>query len=372
MKRKKNSWWHNFLLFLNSLAIIALILSYCATAVDPLKVWYFTLFGLAYPFILLANILFVLCWIMYRRAYFLLSLALIIAGYKPLTRTFGFRLASQTDNSTDSSSLKLMTYNVHNFRSEENQLDSALAKDMMALLRKESPDILGMQEFFFRRRGKFAFKDSIYRALNFNSYYFCKADSNDYEANGIVLFSKYPISRSGEIKFENGENGNKGIWADLLYRGQSIRVYVVHLASISFQPEDYSFVNEVKNNPQPSKQDVRASKRIVRKLKIAFERRSSEIKLLKAHMASCKTPYLILGDFNDTPASFALAQMSDGMHNAFQKKGSGLGKTYNGEFPNFQIDYVLASPSFEVESYRIIKKNLSDHYPVRVNLVLSR
>ena len=77
-----------------------------------------------------------------------------------------------------------------------------------------------------------------------------------------------------------------------------------------------------------------------------------------------------MGDFNDTPASYAATQMNKGMRNAFQEKGSGLGITYNGDFPNFQIDYVLASPEIKVNTYRLIKKNYSDHYPIRVNVSL--
>ncbi|HET8829722.1 MAG TPA: endonuclease/exonuclease/phosphatase family protein, partial [Pelobium sp.] len=140
---------------------------------------------------------------------------------------------------------------------------------------------------------------------------------------------------------------------------------------ISFQPEDYSFINGVKVDLNNTK-DVTSSKRILRKLKIAFEKRSREVKILKQHIAECKTPFVVMGDFNDTPASYTLAQMSKGLKNAFQEKGSGLAKTYNGAFPNFQIDYVLASPEFCVETYKIVKKDYSDHYPIKVSLSLTQ
>jgi endonuclease/exonuclease/phosphatase family metal-dependent hydrolase len=63
--------------------------------------------------------------------------------------------------------------------------------------------------------------------------------------------------------------------------------------------------------------------------------------------------------------------MSEGLHNSFRKKGSGLGITYNGDFPNFQIDYILASPEFEIRNYLITDKKLSDHYPVRSDVELT-
>ena len=63
--------------------------------------------------------------------------------------------------------------------------------------------------------------------------------------------------------------------------------------------------------------------------------------------------------------------MSEGLKNTFREKGSGFGITYNGDFPNFQIDYILVSQPFTVKSYRIIDKKLSDHYAVRSDLELN-
>lgn len=369
MKKKGISFFQKTLLFVNFLAIIALLLSYGATVVDPLQFWYFTLFGLAYPFILLANVLFVILWALLRKWFCVYSFVVILIGYQPLTRTFGFRLATENEILPDSSTLKLMTYNVHNFRNQNNELDTTLTKGFLSLIKSEDADVVGFQEFFSRHKGMYDFKDSVFNQVDFKSYYFAKTDSNDYEYTGVAIYSKYPIKARGEIKFETNEGGNKAIWADIQKNGKMIRIYAIHLASISFQPEDYSFINEVKSDINNSK-DVISSKRIVKKLKIAFEKRSREVKVLKAHVAECKTPYVIMGDFNDTPASYTLAQMSKGLKNAFHEKGAGLAKTYNGDFPNFQIDYILASPALEVETYKIVKKDYSDHYPVKVSLSL--
>ena len=91
---------------------------------------------------------------------------------------------------------------------------------------------------------------------------------------------------------------------------------------------------------------------------------------IKDHAAQCPYPYIISGDFNDTPSSYAVNAMAQGLKNAFREKGSGFGRTYNGNFPNYQIDYIMASPQFEVADYQIIEKRLSDHYPVRSDLLL--
>ena len=78
-------------------------------------------------------------------------------------------------------------------------------------------------------------------------------------------------------------------------------------------------------------------------LKRAFIKRSEQVDIIKAEMDNCKTPYIIAGDFNDTPASYAVKKITKGLKNSFEEKGSGFGKTYNGKFPNFQIDYIATS-----------------------------
>jgi endonuclease/exonuclease/phosphatase family metal-dependent hydrolase len=194
--------------------------------------------------------------------------------------------------------------------------------------------------------------------------------SNSFETNGIAVFSKYPITNSGTIFFEDIHSGNRCEWVDVKKDTSLFRVYAVHLASIKFEQEDYTFIDEVQKDLD-TKTDVLSTKRIIKRLKIAFLKRSKQVAEVKAHIAQCKTPYIIMGDFNDTPCSYTLAQMCAGIKNGFEEKGSGLAVTYNGDFPNFQIDYILASTNFDFKGYKIIKKDYSDHYPIRCNVTLN-
>jgi endonuclease/exonuclease/phosphatase family metal-dependent hydrolase len=371
MKKNKTSFWHKIILFFNYIAVISLLLSYAATVIDPAQFWYLTLFGLAYPFILVANLLFLLFWILCKKWTALLSLITLLIGFGFIQRTFAFRLESASDFTVDSNTIKVMTWNVHSFKKFGDELDTLTKTNALNIIKTEQPDIAGFQEFFTRKKGKYDFKDSILKYLDTKFYYYSKTSDNDFESNGVAFFSKYPIVASGEIELETPNAGNKGIWADVKKENTVIRVFVVHLASISFAPEDYHFLNEVKSDINTGK-DVQSSKRIVRKLRDAFIRRSNQVKVLKAEMAKCRTPYLVMGDFNDTPVSYSISQVTKGLKNGFKEKGSGLAITYNGAFPNFQIDYILSSPQFDFKGYKIIKKDYSDHYPVRCNLSLSK
>jgi endonuclease/exonuclease/phosphatase family metal-dependent hydrolase len=107
-----------------------------------------------------------------------------------------------------------------------------------------------------------------------------------------------------------------------------------------------------------------------RKLKNAFELRSEQAHSLKKHMNECQYPAIAVGDFNDTPMSYSVNLMGDGLYNAFKEKGNGWGVTHHALLPIFQIDYIFASPKFQVMNYQIVKQKLSDHYPVWSDLRL--
>jgi endonuclease/exonuclease/phosphatase family metal-dependent hydrolase len=160
---------------------------------------------------------------------------------------------------------------------------------------------------------------------------------------------------------------NQCLYIDVKKGEKSIRVYSMHLQSIHFDPDDYRYLNNVSKE---GKADVSSTKRLGSKLKNAFIKRSEQVFKVRSHADACPYPYIISGDFNDTPTSFAVNQMCKGLKNAFREKGSGLGRTYNGSFPNYQIDYIMAGQQFNVTGYNIIEKKLSDHYPISSDLVL--
>src|SRR3546814_13165223 len=72
-----------------------------------------------------------------------------------------------------------------------------------------------------------------------------------------------------------------------------------------------------------------------------------------------------------TDTLFPYTTLFRSLQSSFGKKGSGYSITYAGAFPNFQIDHILSDKeSFEVLNYRIMKKKLSDHYPISTALRL--
>jgi endonuclease/exonuclease/phosphatase family metal-dependent hydrolase len=153
--------------------------------------------------------------------------------------------------------------------------------------------------------------------------------------------------------------------------GDTIRIYNLHLESIRFGNEDYSFYSHLTEpdieEPTPIKE---GSKRMLSKLRTAFVYRSKQVAILSKHIAAGRYPVILAGDFNDTPSSFTYQQLTRGMTDSFIESGHGLFmSTYAGKLPSFRIDYILHSDEFRSILYKKFDINLSDHYPITTTLV---
>lgn len=364
-KKKKVSFVDRIFLWINYLLCAALFISYLAPVINPAKSWIIAFFGLAYPFILLANVLIIFYWLLRRSAYMALSVVTIAVGYNVLLNNIGFRFSGSSN--AEANSIRVLTYNVHNFKPYGQENDATTRHDILKLLEEQQADVITFQEFFARRRGQYALVDSVKKLMNSSHYFFKPIHSSEQEDIGMAIFSKFPVVNTGSITFSEMNTDNQCIFVDLNRMGKIFRVYNVHLQSVNFGPEDYRYLDTVSTKGKAS---MTASRRLGGKLKNAFIKRSEQVFKVKVHAAGCKLPYMIVGDFNDTPTSFAVNSMAKGLKNAFREKGTGLGRTYNGSFPNYQIDYIMASPQFDVAGYRIIEKKLSDHYPLFSDVVL--
>ncbi|RZK82118.1 MAG: endonuclease [Pedobacter sp.] len=370
MKRKSTTGFFDYVMGLTAAVLaISLLLGFLAGKFDPREYKYIPFFGLAYPFILCLNGVMIIWWAVRKRWYLAIStIVLILIGWQAFNASLGFFGEKGIGPKADSTAIRMMTYNVHSFKPYGQEIIETVKEQMLDVIAQESPDIICFQEYFTRFKGPYDITDSLQRILKTPFYYFVPVSKNDYEAHGLAIFSKYPIENKGEIVFKDNYNGNSSIYTDLKVNGKIVRVYNVHLQSISFEAQDYNYLDKITKKMDP---ELSSSKRILSMLRTAFKKRSDQVDIMKAHMESCTTPFIIAGDFNDTPASYAVTQLTSSLNSTFIQQGTGFGRTYNGKFPNFQIDYISTTPDIKALNYRIIEAKLSDHFPVRSDLILN-
>lgn len=270
--------------------------------------------------------------------------------------------------------IKILSYNVRNFDLYNWSHNKETRNKIFSLLKKEDADIICLQEFFQGDSGYFETIDSVMAstgAIDHHIKYTLSKRKKDHW--GIATFSKYPIIFMGKVPFKYKSN-NICVFSDLKIRNDTVRVYNMHLQSISFGASDYKFIEALKeNNDTLDVDDIGiASKNILRRIKRAFIKRTTQAEKILAHINSCKYPVIICGDFNDTPFSYTYHLFSEKYQDAFMESGFGIGNTYIGSMPSYRIDYIFHSTHFLSSNFEVIQEELSDHYPVKCKLEIKK
>ena len=260
--------------------------------------------------------------------------------------------------------VKIMSYNVRLFDLYNWDKNIENRNKIFELLKKEDPDIICFQEFFYRGvPGAFETRDTMIQFLKAKNYfegYTHKLIQKQYF--GLATFSAYPIIKGGKIDFPNDANNN-AIYTDIKIKEDTVRVYNVHLSSIRFQRADYAYLGDTTLPKTKGGKDV--EQKILSRIKNAFIKRVAQTQIVLKHVSNSPYPVIIAGDFNDTPVSYCYDQFTDALNDAFIVSGTGLGSTYAGMFPGLRIDYILHGDELHSWGFQTIYEKLSDHYPVQ-------
>jgi endonuclease/exonuclease/phosphatase family metal-dependent hydrolase len=344
------------------LAVVFLLLSYLSKHVSPETFWPIAFFGLAFPVLVVINLIFILFWAIKKKWYFLISLIALVLGFQNLNAYFKLPLAKNGDlkNKVEANSFKVLSYNVRLFNLY--QWENAETESMIFnFLEGENPSIICFQEFYTREKGFFT-KDDLFNRLSSTPHKHIKYHTRNSTRNyGMATFSAYPIINMGNIVF--GNSANISIFTDIVLFNDTIRVYNVHLQSIKLNAKNYTLLDSLKQLNY-SEKHVSEIKDISYRLHEAFIRRAKQVDVISEHVKSSPHPVIVCGDFNDTPVSYAYRQMSKGLKDAFVESGTGFGNTYSGNFPSFRIDYILHGPELSSIAFEREKIRLSDHYPI--------
>lgn len=367
-KARKLSVLNKIILWLNYFVVLALFTGLFAKYISPQVFWLTAFFGLAFPYSILLNVLFAIYWLVQFRRLALISIIAVIFSFFTLNKYIQFSIGDKGSNND----IKVTSYNSMLFDLYNWSKNKQSRQNILSSLQETNPDILCLQEFYNSNRNDGLHNvDTVLNALNIK-YHHVEYTTIAYGHNhfGIATFSKYPIVNKGKIVF-NTKSNNICIYTDLLINKDTVRVYNMHLQSISFSKKDYKFIDDVKDDDD-AQDELENSKSILRRLKRAFVKRASQADKVAMSISSCRYKIILCGDFNDTPASYSYRVISGNLKDAFVEKGNGMGITYAGKFPQFRIDYILHSKEFKCTNFIRNEETFTDHYPITAYLKLKK
>jgi len=343
-------------LAVNVVCALTLLISYLAVIISPATFALPAFFGLAYPYLLLVNIIIVIVWAMLLRFEAFISVIVIAIGFHHFSNYI--KLTKPSGNKTGT--IKVLSYNVRLFNYFENNHGTTSEKKIIQLLRNLKPDIICLQEFFLLGNPKVE-EALMVSELGGEYYTHMKVIGNGKNRSyGIITFSKFPIVRKGEIIHPG--SSSLSIYTDVLIQNDTFRIYNNHLQSFRLMRMERSFMNELTTSDD--KEAMTEVKSLSVSLKKGFIKRASQARVVKDHIDKSPFPVIVVGDFNDTPVSYAYTRIRKGLNDSFVNSGYGAGFTYKGNYPPNRIDYILYDNSLINSYFEIMKVKYSDHYPI--------
>jgi endonuclease/exonuclease/phosphatase family metal-dependent hydrolase len=346
--------------YLNIFSALLLLLSYLAPYVSPVKNTILAYIALAYPFLLLINLFWLIFWLIRKSRAAYLSFLSIIVGLAYIPTLIGFA----KNNPAPKNAMRFMSYNVRYFNTSVFAKESKWIENQNKIttyIKENKPDILAAQEFSGKGKASTNRAEELLKSAGL-------VHIHKGGKSSMAICSRFPIVNKSVLNFQGSANG--AIFADIETPEGTIRVYSVHLQSTRLGNDADEVLKKDNLKSLGSKETQEKYYRIEDKLSSAFAMRARQAEILSEHIAASPHPVIVCGDFNDTPLSYCYRLMSRGLQDSFMEKGWGLGTTYAGALPALRIDYILCGQKFKIYTHQKQKKAISDHYAVFSDLGL--
>lgn len=329
--------------FMNSLFAAALLFAYFLPYIPPKTFALLSVLSLGVPLLIMANVVFLLYWLIRFKKAVLLSLIVLLIGFNHLTSIYEFTTSNGERSEDD---IAIFSYNVRQFNQFGWDIQKDVPEKIGDIIKKEDPDIISLQEYF---------KGELKVAEMFpHKYINLKTKNAEF---GLAILSRFPIIDSGSLDFSTASNNN-GIYADIVVKEDTLRVINVHLQSFEIKPK-------------MDKMDNESSKRVFLGMGQTFAIQQDQMELIVDLIN--KSPYrvILMGDFNNTAYSYIYREfLNSGLKDSFKEKGSGIGRTFDFDYFPLRIDYIFVDESIEVTSFKNKEVFYSDHFPIKTTIRL--
>jgi len=365
----------HFFITVNVIAAVLFLLGSYGYLFNPKYFWFIGFLTLTSFYFLLVLAAFIFFWLLIKPRRALISAAALLLAYIPIKNIIPYRLSHSFSNTKKENALRIMTWNVAQFNIMEDKNHPDIKRQMFELINGYQPDIACFQEMVaedstVKNHGHM---DVFLQKLNFKNYFYSynsKEDFWGYAHFGIIIFSKYPIINKQTVGFYPNDYNSIFQYVDIVKGEDTIRVFNIHLQSLRFSKSNLKYID--KPTVEDENAAIKESKNIIAKFKKGFLKRQVQADRIRAEIDKSPYPVIVTGDFNDVPNSYAYHTIGKGLNNAFVEKGSGLGRTFSGISPVLRIDNIFVDKKMDVLQFNLVKKKLSDHFPIMADVEMTK
>ena len=310
--------------------------------------------GMVFPFILAANLIMLMLWIMvsWRRSW--IPLLGFLVSY-PAIRTY---IPLHFQEEVPTGCIKVLSYNVCCYamvdlaEHPEEAIHDYLARQNADIVCLQE-DLTGKPPYTVDYSDLYPYNDTVRLALPVAG-----------AVNMLGIHSRYPILSKELIKYDSKANGSAAFLLDV--DGDTVLVVNNHLESTHLNLSDRARYHDMIRGNM-NREDTQAETRmLLGKLSYAMVKRSQQAEAVHHYVQShSRYPVILCGDFNDSPISYARRTIASGLTDCYVESGCGLGISYNQKGFYFRIDQIMCSRHFEPFNCHVDNSILaSDHYPI--------
>ena len=292
MKRGFRIFTKRFFIISNVVVSLLYLLACIGSLFHPQQFIFLPLLGLAFPILLLFELVFLLFWLGFRSKWSLLPLLTLAIGFSQVLNFFAFHPLQNFETVKASGSLRVLSWNVSWFDGQTKEDNSPpQRKQILKFIDNYQPDVICFQEFIqntWEWQKDFMHNIESLKKMGYKYYYFPPDNAYTKEEKfitGSSIFSKYPLVDSMNWSFVDGKGKKyfeKLIAADIKIGQDTIRVYNMHLQSFLFKPKDYKNIEIIKNADEDL---LDASFSLFRKIKVAYLSRADQAEEVQRRVA---------------------------------------------------------------------------------------
>ena len=360
----RSATW-TLLFFCDALLLLLFSVGYLAAYLPPEPFWWADLIAVTLPYLSVALLVGAVLALLARRwrlgVVHALLLLLAVLRFFPEGWLEGAEAAEPEEV------LTLMTFNIPRWA----YLTEAAQRDaMLSLVQAERPHLVALQEaevvYPSAAEGQLRAAPYVRRLKDSLGYQIADLPRTwDVRTNQPVLsridvVEQMPLQLGGKLR----ASGVLLTRLQFVWQGRQAVLYNLHLRSFGEQKPWREF------DGHPF--DPRFWLSYLRQYRRAFHIRAEQARLIRNLLEKETLPMIVCGDFNSTPHNWVYHHLRRGLslRDAYRTAGRGWGATYHARLPFARIDFVLASPAWEVVSAHVPDVVLSDHRPLVAQLRL--
>ena len=313
--------------------IVLLLGATMLNAYIPPKVFpLLNLLSLAFPFLMIANLLLCVFWIISWRKRAFVFLLISTLFLTPVRRWINY-----SEPKSEKADFKVLTFN--------NKYNDYGLEEVKNYIKSFNADVIFLQESGYSGLGNSDFEEMKYSLHN----------------RRISFFSKYQIVEQDTIPLIDK---GKSVYADVIIKGKRIRFINVYLEPFQLHKSMVKPTDDLEENGTKAKS-------LVRRFMPVFKKHEEQVQILKNFIEKSPYPVILAGDFNSVPNSYEYYTISGVLKDCFLESGTGLATSFHDYKIPIRIDYVFSSDNLKSTEYKVDRsQKLSDHYPVLVKFSL--